>query len=161
MRLYLAGKPIPVPQDDWVYIRTLAALTLTHQRRAEIVRVWKEEKPARTPVVCFDFTEDPNGVMVVGNRCLQTTPGKTGEKGIYVADANAFADAKVYFRSLWDQTVTVHEEDVVVGTYLPQGDAPKGKWFYIPILNEYRDSGGTAVERLIKTVEWGHRGLER
>ncbi|KAJ7133491.1 hypothetical protein C8R44DRAFT_870875 [Mycena epipterygia] len=159
-KLREAGKPILVPQTDWLYMRTLA-LSLVHQRRTDIVRVWKEEQPARTPLVCFDFTEDPNGIMVVGNRCLETTPGKTGEKGIYVADANAFADAKVYFRSLWDQTVAVHEEDVVIGMYLPQGDAPKGKWFYVPILDEYRVSGGTAVQRLIKTVEMGRRGLER
>ncbi|KAJ7813436.1 hypothetical protein B0H13DRAFT_472197 [Mycena leptocephala] len=148
------GRPLVMSQADADDIFQLA-MAQVNQHRAEIARVWKEEGPTRTPLVSFDFTEDPAGVMVIGKRCLDTPPGKIAETGIYVPELKTIVDGRVYFRSLWLETIsrTVHDEDAILCVFLPQGDTPKGKWSCIGS----HEREGTVFERLVKRVE---RGLD-
>ncbi|KAJ7133462.1 hypothetical protein C8R44DRAFT_730615 [Mycena epipterygia] len=71
------GEPIPMLPDDLEYLNQFA-MEQVNQHRVEIARVWKEEQPTRTPLVSFDFNQNPEGVMVVGKRCMDTVPGNMG-----------------------------------------------------------------------------------
>jgi hypothetical protein len=146
------GRPLVMSQADADGIFQFA-MAQVNQHRAEIARVWKEEGPTRTPLVSFDFTDDPAGVMVVGKRCLDTPPGKIAETGIYVPELKTIVDGRLYFRLLWLETIsrTVHDEDAILCVFLPQGDTPKGKWSFIGS----HEHEGTVFERLVKRVEQG------
>ncbi|KAJ6585536.1 hypothetical protein B0H19DRAFT_1109975 [Mycena capillaripes] len=100
------GQPLIMSQEDADGILQFA-MSQVNRNRAEIARVWKEEGPARTPLVSFDFTQDPLGVMVVGKRCLDTPPGRIAETGIYVPELKTVVDGRIYFRSLWLETIRV------------------------------------------------------
>ncbi|KAJ6494131.1 hypothetical protein DFH09DRAFT_1104275 [Mycena vulgaris] len=143
------GDSLPMLPEDFAYLFQFA-MALVNRHRAEIVRVWKEEQPARTPLISFDFSEDPNGVMVVGEMCLETLPGKTARTGIFVPDLDAVIDAEFYFRARWLEVMTrpVYDEDAL-------GKYPLAKWMFIGVNEEFREDGGTVLERLIKSVESG------
>ncbi|KAJ7456723.1 hypothetical protein B0H11DRAFT_2065091 [Mycena galericulata] len=147
---------IPMSDEDLDYISQFA-MAQVNRNRAEIVRVWKEEGPTRTPLVSFDFTEDPNGVMVVGARCLDTTPGDTATTGVYIPELHAVVNGKAYFRSIWEEAISrpVHDQDAIVCIFLPQGDTPQAKLSFIGIKSELNDTEGTVYEKLVKTIEDG------
>ncbi|KAJ7738349.1 hypothetical protein B0H16DRAFT_1761467 [Mycena metata] len=151
-----AGKPLEMSQSDadGIFYLAMAQINL---RSAEIARAWKEEGPTRTPLVSFDFTEDPLGVMLVGKRCLDTPPSKTRETGVYNPEMKAVVDGSVYFNSLWLETISrkVHDEHGIVCVYLPQGDTPKGKWMCFATSEELDSGAGTVFEKLVQYVEDG------
>ncbi|KAJ7621864.1 hypothetical protein DFH06DRAFT_767073 [Mycena polygramma] len=148
------GQPLLMSPSDADGIAQVAMLQV-YLHRAEIVRVWKEEGPTRTPFASFDFTEDPAGVMVVGKRCLDTPPGKTAATGVYVPELKTVVEAQPYFKSLWLEASSrkIHEEHAILCTFLPQGDTPKGKWSHFRNVDEHTE--GTVFEGLVKRVEDG------
>ncbi|KAJ6485230.1 hypothetical protein DFH09DRAFT_1339823 [Mycena vulgaris] len=137
------GLPLPLQPDDVDYLGQFTMVQV-NRNRAEIVRVWKEEQPARAPLVSFDFSEDPNGVMVVGERCLDTTPG---------AEGNLAATVSARWREV--RARPVHDEDAIVCIFVPQRDAAHGIWMSIGVEKEFREAEGTVLERLVKSVEGG------
>ncbi|KAJ7621860.1 hypothetical protein DFH06DRAFT_1231999 [Mycena polygramma] len=148
------GQPLVMSQRDadGIFQYTMSQVNLW---RAEIARVWKEEGPIRTPLVSFDFTEDPTGVMVVGKRCPDTPPGKTAATGVYVPELRTVVDGRLYYNSLWLETIsrTTHDTDAIVCAFLPQGDTPKGKWSFMGV--DPKHYKGTVFESLVRTVEEG------
>ncbi|KAJ7490676.1 hypothetical protein FB451DRAFT_1220766 [Mycena latifolia] len=150
------GDVLPMLPEDFAYLFQFA-MALVNRHRAEIVRVWKEEQPARTPLVSFDFSEDPNGVMRVGAECLETLPGRTAETGMFVQELGTVIDATWYFSARWKEIMArpVHDEDALVCVYLPHGKYVMPKWMFIRIDEEYLEDEGTVLEKLIKTVEGG------
>ncbi|KAJ7133447.1 hypothetical protein C8R44DRAFT_23780 [Mycena epipterygia] len=150
------GEPIPMLPDDLEYLNQFA-MEQVNQHRAEIARVWREEQPTRTPLVSFDFSQNPNGVMVVGKRCMETVPGSMSEGGIYVPEIRDMLDGRFYFRLRWEDTTSrpVHDEDAIICMFVPQGEVARGRWMYFGINPDFYDDEGTVTERLIKTVEHG------
>ncbi|KAJ7203622.1 hypothetical protein GGX14DRAFT_651838 [Mycena pura] len=152
------GATLPMMPEDRAYLFQFA-MALVNRHRAEIVRVWREEQPARTPLILFDFSQDPNGVLVVGERCLETLPGRTAETGVFVPDINMVVDARLYWSVEWNEVMArpVHDEHALVCMCLPQGQYALGKWMFIGIQEEHEDGHGTVLEKLIKTVEGGFK----
>ncbi|KAJ7152317.1 hypothetical protein C8R43DRAFT_481869 [Mycena crocata] len=138
------GRKHPLSRDDLRYACDIV-LAEVRRRRAEIVRVWKAEKPQRTLLVSFDYTLDPAGVMLVGEQCATTPPGifRSESDGEIEVDANA----------RWDSTTSqeIRDEHAIVGVFLPHGAEAKGHW--MPIVADSKYTEGPVVERLIKTVE--------
>ncbi|KAJ7835383.1 hypothetical protein B0H14DRAFT_2796745 [Mycena olivaceomarginata] len=65
--LRLEGKAPPVSAEDYGFATKLV-IDEIGRRKEEIVRVWREDKPARTPVVSLNFfLDDPRGVLVAGS----------------------------------------------------------------------------------------------
>ncbi|KAJ7490680.1 hypothetical protein FB451DRAFT_1166024 [Mycena latifolia] len=126
--------PLLREDSDYLFQFTMAQV---NRNRDEIVRVW-EEQPARTPLVSFDFSQDPNGVMVVGERCVDVAPGND-MKPLFATDPEEGPDAAL-FRERWKER-----------------ERAQGVWMSIGIKNlkEFRDGEGTVLEKLIKTVEDG------
>jgi hypothetical protein len=116
------------------------------RRRADIVRVWKAEMPERNPLVAFDYTVDPRGVMVVGQQCFHTLPG--GWK-------LPAEDTRDLLKCFWAQHTQkeFHREHIIVGIFLPRGEEFKEHCVWIGIDPQFTE--GTVVERLIKTIECG------
>ncbi|KAJ7738371.1 hypothetical protein B0H16DRAFT_1761542, partial [Mycena metata] len=159
-----AGKPLVMSSSDVGGIVQLA-FSKVNLHRAEIVRVWKAEGPTRTPLVSFDFTENPAGVMTIGKACLDTPPGKTRETGVYHPEVETVVDGRAYFRIMWEDTTSrkAHDQDAIVGVFVAQGDTPKGRWSFFGIKRDLEEAEGTVFERLVRTVEDGvefglHRG---
>ncbi|KAJ7160257.1 hypothetical protein C8R46DRAFT_366035 [Mycena filopes] len=153
-----AGKPLDMSQSDMdgIFQFTMSQINL---RAGEIARVWKEEGPTRTPLICFDFTEDPMGVLTVGKRCVDTPPGATRATAgmVYFPEMKALIDAAGYYNSLWLETISrkVHDEHGIVCMYVPQGETPKGKWMIISRNAGLVREEGTVFEKLVRTVEEG------
>ncbi|KAJ7273780.1 hypothetical protein C8J57DRAFT_1594319 [Mycena rebaudengoi] len=114
------------------------------RRRADIVRVWKAEMPERNPLVSFDYTVDPRGVMVVGEQCFHTLP--SGQK-------LPAEDTRDLLKRFWGQHTQkeFHREHIIVGIFLPRGEEFKEHCVWIGIDPQFTE--GTVVERLIKTIE--------
>ncbi|KAJ7740196.1 hypothetical protein DFH07DRAFT_965381 [Mycena maculata] len=145
-----------MPRENADYLRQFIMAQI-HINRADIVRVWKEEGPTRTPLVSFNFTDDPNGVMVVGKRCLDVAPGNTRDFGIYVAESKSVVDGQICFGSRWEEAIALpaRDEDAVACIFVPQGDAPKGEWVSFGMKEELVSAEGTVFERLVQTVKEG------
>jgi hypothetical protein len=109
------------------------------RRKEEVVRVWKEEMPARTPVVSVNyFLDDPRGILIAGS------PSKFPPQG--------YAEFQ-QVRDMWENVISqdIHREHVIIGAYLPHGTTGKLHFLWLGINDAYTE--GTVVERLIKTVE--------
>ncbi|KAJ7203628.1 hypothetical protein GGX14DRAFT_461657 [Mycena pura] len=134
------GETLPMMREQHAYLFQFA-MALVNRHRAEIVRVWREEQPVRTPLILFDFSQDPYGVLVVGERCLETLPGRTAETGVFVPEINMVVDARLYWPVQWNEVMArpVHDEHALV-CY------PLGKWMFIGIEEEHEDGDGTTVE---------------
>jgi hypothetical protein len=143
------GLQLPIPPQD-IDFASEVALAEVADHRAEIVKVWKEEMPHRTPVVSFDYTWDPKGVMRIGEDCLANPPPTLrGPPGF---------DIPAFFRAEWEAETSkeFHDEHAVICVFLPYGLIVQPHWIYIPIDPAYTE--GTVVERLIQTVENFERG---
>ncbi|KAJ7160259.1 hypothetical protein C8R46DRAFT_1107533 [Mycena filopes] len=153
-----AGTPLDMSQSDADGIFQFA-MSQINLRAGEIARVWKEEGPTRTPLICFDFTEDPMGVLTVGKRCVDTLPGSTRATGgvVYFHEMKVMIDAAGYYNSLWLETISrkVHDEHGIVCVYVPQGETPKGKWMLFSMNPDLVREQGTVFEKLVRTVEDG------
>ncbi|KAJ7160252.1 hypothetical protein C8R46DRAFT_1194648 [Mycena filopes] len=153
-----AGKPLDMSQSDMDGIFQFA-MSQINLRAGEIARVWKEEGPTRTPLICFDFTEDPMGVLTAGKRCVDTLPGATRATGgmVYFPEMKVLIDAAGYYNSLWLETISrkVHDEHGIVCVYVPQGETPKGKWMLFSMNVGLVREEGTVFEKLVRTVEQG------
>ncbi|KAJ7160230.1 hypothetical protein C8R46DRAFT_1353974 [Mycena filopes] len=150
------GRPLAMSEADMDGVLHLA-FSQINLHGAEIARVWRSEGPTRTPLVSFDFTEDPAGVMTIGKACLDTPPGKTGETGVYFPEMRSVLDGRAYFRSIWETTIsrTAHDDDAIVCVFVPQGDTPKAKLGFFGMNTELFQADGTVFERLVRTVEDG------
>ncbi|KAJ7456751.1 hypothetical protein B0H11DRAFT_224649 [Mycena galericulata] len=142
--LRAAGKPLRVSPDDARYIYYFVMAQI-NRRRAEIVRVWKEENPTQTPLVSIDFTEDPKGVMTVGNRCLTAWPNKSVES-FSPEDLQKHYEDFVFPGAI--------DNNAVFRVFLPCGESPHCELFPFGAKGEFLcDSEG--LERLIKILEDG------
>ncbi|KAJ7675124.1 hypothetical protein B0H17DRAFT_1207867 [Mycena rosella] len=145
-----AGDILPLLPEDFAYLFQFT-MAQVNRNRAEIVRVWREEQPARTPLISFDFSQDPNGVMVVGEQCLMTLPGRPEDTEIFVPQVGMLLDKAWYLKARWEEVIArpVHDEDALVCIFIPLG-----KWMCIGVEESFRDDG-TALENLIRRVEDG------
>ncbi|KAJ6463903.1 hypothetical protein C8R45DRAFT_1220026 [Mycena sanguinolenta] len=140
-RLRAEGKAPPVSPEDYDFATKLV-IEEVGRRKAEIVRVWREDMPARTPVVSLNyFLEDPRGVLVAGS------PSKYPPQGY-----TEFRDV----REMWENVISqdIHKEHVIVGAYLPHGSGGNLHFLWLGIDNRLdNDDSLSVVEKLIKTVE--------
>ncbi|KAJ6588346.1 hypothetical protein B0H19DRAFT_1098869 [Mycena capillaripes] len=68
--LRLEGRAPPVSPEDYDFATKLVFEEIG-RRKEEIARVWREEMPARTPVVSLNyFLDDPKGVLVAGKNVI-------------------------------------------------------------------------------------------
>jgi hypothetical protein len=109
------------------------------RRRDEVVRVWKAEIPARTPVASLNYTSDPKGILVVGDPKLHPPAGYTELEQV---------------RDMWDNVVSqdIHREHAIIGAYMPHGMTGKLHFLWLGANPKFTE--GTIVERLIKSVEF-------
>ncbi|KAJ7704985.1 hypothetical protein B0H17DRAFT_1326437 [Mycena rosella] len=151
------GKPLPMLPEDSAYLSQFA-MAQVNRHRAEIVRVWIEEGPTRAPLVSFDFSLDPEGVMVTGKQCFESTPEKAARPALFAAEAGA-ADAaeSAYFMARWAEMMVrpEHYDVAIVGMFTPLGERLQETWVSIGIKEELRDGEGTVWDKLVKTVEGG------
>ncbi|KAJ7507188.1 hypothetical protein B0H11DRAFT_1970640 [Mycena galericulata] len=132
------GKAPTISPEDYDF-STKVVIDEVRRRKDEIVRVWKQEMPARTPVVSINyFLDDPRGVLIAGS------PSKFPPQG--------YAEFQ-QVRDMWENVISqdIHLEHIIVGAYLPYGLSGKLHFLWIGI--DDRHTEGTVVERLIKTVE--------
>ncbi|KAJ7017324.1 hypothetical protein C8F04DRAFT_1156688 [Mycena alexandri] len=137
-QLRLDGKAPPVSPEDYDFATKLV-IEVIGRRKDEVVRVWREEMPARTPVVSLNyFLDDPKGVLVAGSPNKYPPQGYTEFRQV---------------REMWDNVISqdIHKEHIVAGAYLPYGSSGKLHFLWLGIDN--RETEGTVVERLIRTVE--------
>jgi hypothetical protein len=67
LKRHAEGRAPPVSAEDYGFATKLV-IDEIGRRKEEIVRVWREDKPARTPVVSLNFfLDDPRGVLVAGS----------------------------------------------------------------------------------------------
>ncbi|KAJ7151444.1 hypothetical protein C8R43DRAFT_1005209 [Mycena crocata] len=136
--LRLEGKAPSVTPEDYDFA-TKVVIEEVRRRKEEVLRVWKEEMPARTPVVSVNyFLDDPKGVLIAGS------PSKHPPQG-YAEFAQV--------REMWENVISqdIHLEHSIVGAYLPHGSSGKLHFLWMGI--DPRATDGTVVERLIKTLE--------
>ncbi|KAJ7764510.1 hypothetical protein DFH07DRAFT_811477 [Mycena maculata] len=129
------GKSSPISPEDYDFATKVVIEEVT-RRQDDVVRVWKEEMPARTPVVSVNyFLGDPKGVLVAGS------PSKFPPHGY-----SEFPEV----RDMWENVISqdIHREHIIVGAYLPH----KQLHFLWIGINDAQTEG-TVVERLIKTLE--------
>ncbi|KAJ7253050.1 hypothetical protein B0H12DRAFT_1117197 [Mycena haematopus] len=135
------GKAPPVSPEDYDFATKLV-IEEVGRRKEEIVRVWRAEMPARTPVVSFNyFLDDPRGVLVAGS------PSKYPPQG--------YAEFR-QVREMWENVISqdIHREHVIVGAYLPYGSSGKLHFLWLGIDDRLgNDDSLSVVEKLIKTVE--------
>jgi hypothetical protein len=139
------GLALPILPHDIEFGCDVAMFELrTH--RVEIAKVWKKERPERTPVVSVDFTDDPKGRVLVGEEALANPP-------VFLGGPPGL-DIPSYFKALWEAETSkeFHDEHVVVCIFLPHGPGLQTHWRWIPINPKYTE--GTVVDRLIQTVEF-------
>ncbi|KAJ7481526.1 hypothetical protein FB451DRAFT_1394174 [Mycena latifolia] len=132
------GKAPSVTPEDYDFA-TKVVFEEVRRRKTEVVRVWKEEMPARTPVVSVNyFLDDPKGVLIAGS------PSKFPPQG--------YAEFR-QVRDMWEDVISqdIHREHIIVGAYLPHGTTGKLHFMWMGIDDDQIE--GTVVERLIKTVE--------
>ncbi|KAJ7130241.1 hypothetical protein C8R44DRAFT_63064 [Mycena epipterygia] len=132
------GKAPPISPEDYDFA-TNVVIEEVRRRKDEVVRVWKQEMPARTPVVSVNyFLDDPKGVLVAGS------PSKFPPQG--------YAEFR-QVRDMWENVISqdIHREHIIIGAYLPHGTTGKLHFLWMGI-NEAQTEG-TVVERLIKSLE--------
>ncbi|KAJ6591035.1 hypothetical protein DFH09DRAFT_1138382 [Mycena vulgaris] len=132
------GKAPSVSPEDYDFATKLV-IEEVRRRKEEVIRVWKKEMPARTPVVSVNyFLDDPKGILVAGS------PNKFPPQGY-----SEFRQV----RDMWENVISqdIHREHIVIGAYLPHGTTGKLHFLWMGIGAEQTE--GTIVERLIKTVE--------
>ncbi|KAJ7028709.1 hypothetical protein C8F04DRAFT_51796 [Mycena alexandri] len=137
-QLRLDGKAPPVSPEDYDFATKLV-IEVIRRRKDEVVRVWREEMPARTPVVSLNYyLGDPKGVLVAGSPNKYPPQGYTEFRPL---------------REMWDNVISqdIHKEHIIVGAYLPHGSSGKLHFMWLRI--DDRETEGTVVERLIRTVE--------
>ncbi|KAJ7164900.1 hypothetical protein C8R46DRAFT_1097560 [Mycena filopes] len=137
-QLRLDGRAPPVSPEDYDFATKLVIEEIS-RRKDEVVRVWREEMPARTPVVSLNyFLDDPKGVLVAGSPSKYPPQGYTEFRQV---------------REMWDNVSSqdIHKEHIVAGAYLPHGISGKLHFLWLGI--DDRETEGTVVERLIRTVE--------
>ncbi|KAK7042454.1 MYND-type domain-containing protein [Favolaschia claudopus] len=135
------GKAPPMSAEDYDFATKLV-IEEVGRRKAEIVRIWREDKPERTPALSLNyFLDDPKGVLVVGS------PSKYPPQG-YSESAQV--------RELWENVISqdIHREHAIVGAYLPNGMAGKLHFLWFGIDGRVQDDASlSVVEKLIRTVE--------
>ncbi|KAJ7856588.1 hypothetical protein B0H13DRAFT_1175988 [Mycena leptocephala] len=135
------GRAPPVSPEDYDFATKLVIEEIG-RRKEEIVRVWREEMPARTPVVSLNyFLDDPKGVLVAGSPSKYPPQGYTEFQQV---------------REMWENVISqdIHREHVIVGAYLPHGSSGKLHFLWLGIDDRLgNDESLSVVEKLIKTVE--------
>ncbi|KAJ6613555.1 hypothetical protein B0H10DRAFT_2222069 [Mycena sp. CBHHK59/15] len=136
------GRAPPMSAEDYDFATKVVIEEVT-RRKDEVVRVWKEELPARTPVASLNYMMgpmgDPKGVLVAGS------PSRFPPQG-YVE----FQEV----RDMWENVISqdIHREHIIIGAYLPHGTTGKIHFLWMGINSAFTE--GTVVERLIKTLEF-------
>ncbi|KAJ7158504.1 hypothetical protein C8R46DRAFT_1109375 [Mycena filopes] len=113
----------------------MLAIAAIRSSRAEIVEVWRRERPERVPVVSVDYTVLLFGDLRIGEDALSHL--------LYMASEG--------FNWEEEAPKEEHDEHALLCLYLPHGQIVLNVPIWIPINPEY--SQGTVVERLIQTVE--------
>lgn len=132
------GKGPLISPEDYDFA-TQVVIEEVVRRKDEVVRVWREEMPARTPVVSVNyFLDDPRGVLIAGS------PSKFPPQGY-----SEFQQV----RDMWENVISqdIHREHIIIGAYLPYGSGGKLHFLWMGINDAQTE--GTVVERLIKTLE--------
>ncbi|KAF7343418.1 MYND-type domain-containing protein [Mycena venus] len=139
--LRMEGKAPPVSPEDYDFATKLVIEEIG-RRKEEIVRVWREEMPARTPVVSLNyFLDDPKGVLVVGSPSKHPPQGYTEFRQV---------------REMWEDVISqdIHREHIIVGAYLPHGSTGKLHFLWLGVDDRLGNEDSlSVVEKLIKTVE--------
>ncbi|KAF7366703.1 MYND-type domain-containing protein [Mycena sanguinolenta] len=135
------GKALPMSPEDYDFATKLV-FEEVGCRKDEIVRVWREEMPARTPVVSLNyFSDEPRGVLIAGS------PSKYPPEGyLELLDV----------RELWENVISqdIHKEHIIVGVYLPHGSGGCLHFLWLGIDPRLEnDESLSVVEKLIRTVE--------
>ncbi|KAJ6588344.1 hypothetical protein B0H19DRAFT_203927 [Mycena capillaripes] len=134
------GRAPPVSPEDYDFATKLVIEEIG-RRKEEIVRVWREEMPARTPVVSLNyFLDDPKGVLVAGSPSKYPPQGYTEFRQV---------------REMWENVISqdIHREHVIVGAYLPHGSSGKLHFLWLGVDDRLGNESLSVVEKLIKTVE--------
>jgi hypothetical protein len=135
------GRAPPVSPEDYDFATKLVIEEIG-RRKEEIVRVWREEMPARTPVVSLNyFLDDPKGVLVAGSPSKYPPQGYTEFQQI---------------RETWENVISqdIHREHAIAGAYFPHGSSGKLHFLWLGIDDRLgNDESLSVVEKLIKTVE--------
>ncbi|KAF8208212.1 hypothetical protein K438DRAFT_318649 [Mycena galopus ATCC 62051] len=135
------GKAPPVSPEDYDFATKLVIEEIG-RRKEEMVRTWREEMPARTPVASLNyFLDDPKGVLVAGS------PSKYPPQG--------YAEFR-QVREMWENVISqdIHREHVIVGAYLPHGSSGKLHFLWLGIDDRLANEDSlSVVEKLIRTVE--------
>ncbi|KAJ6463905.1 hypothetical protein C8R45DRAFT_940105 [Mycena sanguinolenta] len=139
--LRAGGKSLPMSPEDYDFA-TRVVIKEVERRKDEILRVWRDEMPPRTPVVSLNyFSDDPRGVLVAGS------PSKYPPEG-YVE----FPDV----RELWENVISqdIHREHAIIGIYLPHGSGGNLHFMWLGIDGRVEnDDSLSVVEKLIKSLE--------
>ncbi|KAJ6449707.1 hypothetical protein C8R47DRAFT_337436 [Mycena vitilis] len=135
------GKAPSVSPEDYDFATKLV-IEEVGRRKAEVTQVWRDEMPARTPVVSLNyFLDDPKGVLVAGS------PSRHPPQG--------YAEFR-QVREMWEDVIAqeIHREHAIVGAYLPHGSSGKLHFLWVGIDDRVAGDGSlSVVEKLIKTVE--------